>query len=59
MPQTDGGAKSERDWVLVDIALQGGGSHGSFAWGALDRLLDVTWIAGIGPLSMIRTGVRR
>ncbi len=26
--------------ILVDIALQGGGSHGAFAWGALDRLLD-------------------
>ena len=24
----------------VDLALQGGGSHGAFTWGALDRLLD-------------------
>jgi NTE family protein len=25
---------------LVNIALQGGGSHGAFAWGALDSLLE-------------------
>lgn len=24
----------------IDIALQGGGSHGAFTWGILDRLLD-------------------
>ncbi len=26
--------------ILVDLALQGGGSHGAFTWGALDRLLE-------------------
>jgi NTE family protein len=26
--------------VPVDLALQGGGSHGAFTWGVLDRLLD-------------------
>jgi NTE family protein len=26
--------------LLVDLALQGGGAHGAFTWGALDRLLD-------------------
>ena len=25
---------------LVNIALQGGGSHGAFTWGVLDRLLN-------------------
>src|SRR5262245_65412330 len=25
--------------VLVDFALQGGGAHGAFTWGVLDRLL--------------------
>jgi NTE family protein len=25
---------------LVNLALQGGGSHGAFTWGALDRLLE-------------------
>ena len=24
----------------IGIALQGGGTHGAFAWGVLDRLLD-------------------
>ena len=28
------------DPVLVDLALQGGGSHGAFTWGVLDRLLE-------------------
>jgi NTE family protein len=26
--------------VLIDLALQGGGSHGAFTWGVLDRLLE-------------------
>jgi NTE family protein len=26
--------------VCIDLALQGGGSHGAFTWGVLDRLLD-------------------
>lgn len=30
--------------VLVDLALQGGGSHGAFAWGVLDRLLEEPWL---------------
>ena len=30
--------------VLVDLALQGGGSHGAFTWGVLDRLLEETWL---------------
>jgi len=25
---------------LINLALQGGGSHGAFAWGALDRILE-------------------
>jgi NTE family protein len=29
-----------RDPVLVDLALQGGGAHGAFTWGVLDRLLQ-------------------
>jgi NTE family protein len=36
--------KTDRDPVLVDFALQGGGSHGAFTWGVLDRLLEETWI---------------
>ncbi|MEC5384763.1 patatin-like phospholipase family protein [Uliginosibacterium sp. H3] len=30
--------------LLVDLALQGGGSHGAFTWGVLDRLLDEEWL---------------
>jgi NTE family protein len=33
-----------RDEVLVDFALQGGGSHGAFTWGVLDRLLEEPWL---------------
>ncbi|WP_370108707.1 patatin-like phospholipase family protein [Bradyrhizobium yuanmingense] len=34
----------ERDAVLIDLALQGGGSHGAFSWGVLDRLLEEKWL---------------
>jgi NTE family protein len=34
-----------RDPVLVDLALQGGGAHGAFTWGVLDRLLEEAWLA--------------
>ncbi len=30
--------------LLVDLALQGGGSHGAFTWGVLDRLLEEDWL---------------
>ena len=29
----------------INLALQGGGAHGAFAWGVLDRLLDDDRIA--------------
>jgi NTE family protein len=28
------------DQILIDLALQGGGAHGAFTWGVLDRLLE-------------------
>jgi NTE family protein len=31
--------------VLVDLALQGGGAHGAFTWGVLDRLLEEPWLS--------------
>ena len=34
----------KRDPVLVDLALQGGGAHGAFTWGVLDRLLEEPWL---------------
>jgi NTE family protein len=30
--------------MLIDLALQGGGSYGAFTWGVLDRLLEVSWL---------------
>jgi NTE family protein len=33
-----------RGSVLVDLALQGGGAHGAFAWGVVDRLLEQPWL---------------
>jgi NTE family protein len=38
------GVGEARDPVLVDLALQGGGSHGAFTWGVLDRLMDEPWL---------------
>src|ERR1700690_1457058 len=40
----DDAAATERAPVPVDLALQGGGSHGAFTWGVLDRLLEEPWI---------------
>jgi len=34
----------EQPSQLVDLALQGGGSHGAFTWGVLDRLLEEPWL---------------
>src|SRR5262245_42561878 len=36
--------RPDRDPALVDLALQGGGSHGAFTWGVLDRLLEEPWL---------------
>ena len=37
----------------INLALQGGGSHGAFTWGVLDRLLEEEWleIAGVSGTS--------
>jgi NTE family protein len=37
-------ATAPRDAILVDLALQGGGSHGAFTWGVLDRLMEEPWL---------------
>ncbi|MGB9494670.1 MAG: patatin-like phospholipase family protein [Azonexus sp.] len=36
--------RQARKPVLVDLALQGGGAHGAYTWGVLDRLLDESWL---------------
>jgi len=38
--QPGSGANAAKGNRLVDLALQGGGSHGAFTWGVLDRLLE-------------------
>ena len=35
---------SRRTPLSVDLALQGGGAHGAFTWGVLDRLLEEPWL---------------
>lgn len=42
-----------REPLKIDLALQGGGSHGAFTWGVLDRLLEEDWpvIEGISGTS--------
>src|SRR6201998_1457477 len=41
--------------ILVDLGLQGGGSHGAFTWGVLDRLLEEPWL-GIDGISGTSAG---
>lgn len=33
-------AQTSKDMIPIDLALQGGGAHGAFTWGVLDRLLQ-------------------
>jgi len=40
----DGPSSAPRAPLMVDFALQGGGSHGAFTWGVLDRLLEEAWL---------------
>jgi NTE family protein len=35
---------ADRPPLDVDLALQGGGAHGAFTWGVLDRLLQEKWL---------------
>src|SRR4030081_2649453 len=44
MPTNPPPAGGERPSQLIDLALQGGGSHGAFTGGVLDRLLEEPWL---------------
>ncbi len=44
MPPEAPNTPLQRDPVLIDLALQGGGAHGAFTWGVLDRLLEEPWL---------------
>ncbi|HEX5958039.1 MAG TPA: patatin-like phospholipase family protein, partial [Hyphomicrobiaceae bacterium] len=37
-------ATAPRKPLLIDLALQGGGAHGAFTWGVLDRILEEPWL---------------
>jgi NTE family protein len=37
-------ARTRRDTLPIDLALQGGGAHGAFTWGVLDRILEEEWL---------------
>ncbi len=36
--------RSDRDPIAIDLALQGGGAHGAFTWGVIERLFDEPWL---------------
>jgi NTE family protein len=55
MPIEAAGTPLTRDPILVDLALQGGGAHGAFTWGVLDRLLEEPWL-GIDGISGTSAG---
>ncbi len=38
--KTNGTARSNDTVRMINLALQGGGAHGAFTWGVIDRLLD-------------------
>ncbi len=37
-------SRSKPRSVPIDLGLQGGGAHGAFTWGVLDRLLEEPWL---------------
>src|SRR3954454_21170592 len=44
MAKTPAAAAGSRAALLGGTALQGGGSHGAFTWGVVDRLLEEPWL---------------
>ena len=54
----DGGSQSWHSGASAEelnLALQGGGAHGAFTWGVVDRLLEEEWI-DIGWISATSAG---
>jgi len=45
--------RAKRHEKSINLALQGGGSHGAFTWGVLDRMFeeDRLWIEAISGTS--------
>jgi NTE family protein len=50
-----GGQGGGRAPLMIDLALQGGGAHGAFTWGVLDRLLEEPWL-GVEAISGTSAG---
>ena len=50
-------AAAAADLKFVNLALQGGGAHGAFAWGVLDRLLEDGRL-GVEGISATSAGAR-
>lgn len=44
MTAESSGGPIARDPIAIDLALQGGGAHGAFTWGVLDRFLEEPWL---------------
>jgi NTE family protein len=40
----DGDGGRRRSTLAIDLALQGGGAHGAFTWGVLDRIVEEDWL---------------
>ena len=47
--------RAEAPSQTINLALQGGGAHGAFTWGVLDRLLEEPWL-GIEGISGTSAG---
>lgn len=43
-PRSQPAPRATGQKLRIDLALQGGGSHGAFTWGVLDRLLEEEWL---------------
>ncbi|MEM7489504.1 MAG: patatin-like phospholipase family protein [Pseudomonadota bacterium] len=48
-----GSGRQKHHLKAINLALQGGGSHGAFTWGVLDRMFeeDALWVEGISGTS--------
>ncbi|MFA9440609.1 patatin-like phospholipase family protein [Uliginosibacterium sp. sgz301328] len=44
MEKKNNAGAGRREPLLIDLALQGGGAHGAFTWGVLDRLIQEPWL---------------
>ena len=43
-PSNSSGSGKEREPLNIDLALQGGGAHGAYTWGVLNRILEEDWL---------------